>query len=373
MAAGGIVAFDDGGSVRHFDGLAGSLVGGLLDPNYGQDDDNPLTEELRKRANAEMEAKRQATLKAVAQRNAVPDKGQGLKDLVSTLSAPKEEPPSASSLLLEKAKERANKDRAWYENERNKVYEGVGLPAIWKKQQEEQERLKAQNNPEARKKAFYNNLAEQLASQIGQRGVSTSSRLAQMVGAYGTARSATNKETKKLEAELNKAANDLQEKQAIFRANGSFEALKDFEQAQKDYAAAAKDAEAATAKARSDALDARRLDQQGNRDAQRLRLDEAKEKRDAEYQKVMADVALGRAPQAELKALATSLNDQLKDISRLIVAAPMPDEKEQLNRERTDIAQQLKDIQSHIKQSLGINAAAPAPVKAPTVKWGALK
>jgi len=317
MAEGGIVAFDDGGSVRHFAG-GGDIEAEIakLEESIRADDyikqgvggslgrmissrTMPMGYADRKAAEARLNQLKSASSmfagaptstpalssplaipgdayapppgkigappvppevkQAIAQIAAASGKGQGLKDLVPTLSAPKEEPkkeapPSESDMLLTKMKTGAAKTAEDFAAERNKVYEGVGLPAIWKKQQEEQERLKAQNNPAARNKAFWDNLSEQLAGQIGQRGVPLSSRLAQMVGAYGTARSATNKETKKLEAELNKAANDLQEKQAIFRANGSFEALKDFERAQKDYAAAVKESETVKAQARRDEI-----------------------------------------------------------------------------------------------------------------------
>jgi hypothetical protein len=133
--------------------------------------------------------------------------------------------------------------------------EESGLAGIWKKQQEEQERLKAEVSPEARKKAFYNNLAEQLAGQIGQRGVSTSSRLAQMVGAYGATRSTTDKETKKLEAELNKAATDLQEKQAMYRMTGTAADRDAVAKAQKERGALALEVENAKRLAEKDAED----------------------------------------------------------------------------------------------------------------------
>ena len=206
MAAGGIVAFDDGG-----------FVGGLLDPGYGQ----------------------------------------GLKDLVPTLSAPKNAPPSELEMALTKARAEATKNPEWYAAERKRMEDAAGLTAIWKKQQEEQDRLKAEASPEAKKKAFWNNLSAQLAGQIGQRGVSTSSRLAQMLGAVGGARSGTEEEFKKRNAELNKAANDLQEKQAMYRMTGTMADRDVVAKAQREYEKAALDKENAERLAKQEAANER--------------------------------------------------------------------------------------------------------------------
>ena len=242
MAEGGIVALN---------GMFGSDVHGSSFNMMGDVEEQRRREEqdARDRANAEMEAKRQATLKAIAQRNAVSGKGQGLAEFVPTLSYSKRDP---LDLAVENASFDLQKD---YGKIRKKMEEESGLAGVWKKQQEEQERLKAEVSPEARKKAFYNNLAEQLAGQIGQRGVSTSSRLAQMVGAYGATRSTTDKETKKLEAELNKASNDLQEKQAMYRMTGTMADREALAKANQNYEKAALDKQTAERLAAKDAAD----------------------------------------------------------------------------------------------------------------------
>jgi len=354
MAAGGIVAFDDGG-----------FVGGLLDPNYGQDDDNPLTEELRKRSNAEMEAKRQATLKAIAQRNAVPDKGQGLKDLVSTLSAPKEAVPSELEMALSKANVEATKNPEWYAAQRKKMEEESGLAGIWKKQQEEQERLKAQNNPAARNKAFWDNLSEQLAGQIGQRGVPLSSRLAQMVGAYGTARSATNKETKKLEAELNKAANDLQEKQAMYRMTGTAADRDAVAKAQKERGALALEVENAKRLEKKQLADEAREDKRDKQTTRELDLRAARDQREADHQQKMLDITSGKEPISLANSLMTSYNNEARALVDVIKAPETdPAARAAATASLTDVRRRLNEVQHILRQRLpGISAA---PALAPT-------
>jgi hypothetical protein len=103
--------------------------------------------------------------------------------------------------------------------------------------------------------AFWNNLSAQLAGQIGQRGVPLSSRLAQMVGAVGGARSTTNEEFKKRNAELNKAANDLQEKQAMYRMTGMAADREALAKANQNYEKAALDKQTAERLAAKDAAD----------------------------------------------------------------------------------------------------------------------
>jgi hypothetical protein len=362
MAAGGIVAFDEGG-----------LAGGLLDPGYGQD--NVLIEELRKRANAEMEAKRQATLKAVAQRNAVSDKRQGLKDLVPTLSAPKETMPSELEMALSKANVEATKNPEWYAAQRKKMEEESGLAGIWKKQQEEQERLKAQNNPAARNKAFWDNLSEQLAGQIGQRGVPLSSRLAQMVGAYGTARSATNKETKKLEAELNKASTDLQEKQAMYRMTGAAADRDAVAKAQKERGALALEVEKAKQLEKKQLADEAREDRRDKQSTRELDLRAARDQREADHQQKMLDITSGKEPISRATSLMTSYNNEARALVDVIKAPETdPEARKDANAALVDVRRRLNEVQSVLRQGLpGMSATAPAPVKAPTVKWGALK
>jgi DNA repair exonuclease SbcCD ATPase subunit len=64
-----------------------------------------------------------------------------------------------------------------------------------------------------------------------------------MLGGVATARVATNKETKKLEADLNKASLDLQEKQAMYRTTGSMQDRAEAEKAQARYEGFLKDKE----------------------------------------------------------------------------------------------------------------------------------
>jgi hypothetical protein len=309
MAAGGIVAFDDGGSVRHFAGggltaaeqeeldslhklrfagISGYGTYNLPEVKTAQDQtDKRYKELLTKKQAAEQAAKEQTQAAKVsgvlsqyglgappapapapaaapapappvpddvkrviaATRAARPSRDEGLAEFVPTLSYSKR---NLHDVAIENAGFDVQKD---YGKIRKKMEEESGLAGIWKKQQEEQERLKAEVSPEARKKAFYNNLAEQLAGQIGQRGVSTSSRLAQMVGAYGATRSTTDKETKKLEAELNKAANDLQEKQAMYRATGAMADREAMAKATQNYEKAALDKQTAGQQEKKDAED----------------------------------------------------------------------------------------------------------------------
>lgn len=242
MAAGGIVAFN---------GEWGSDVRGS---NFNMMDEveeqrRKEEQEAKEKAAAEMEAKRQATLRAIAQRNIQPSKGEGLAEFVPTLSHSKINP---LDLAVQNSAFDLQKD---YGKIRKKMEDDAGLTKIWADQQAEQERLKAEASPAARKKAFYNNLAEQLAGQIGQRGVSTSSRLAQMVGAYGATRSATDKETKKLEADLNKASNDLKEKQAMYRMTGTMADREALAKATQNYEKAALDRQNAERLEKKDAED----------------------------------------------------------------------------------------------------------------------
>jgi hypothetical protein len=183
-------------------------------------------------------------------RSAPTNNGQGLRYFVPTLSAPKneappkEELPSEYDMLVNQMRANATKNDTWFEAQRQKKQDAAGLTAIWKKQQEEQERLKAEASPEEERRAFFNKLAADYRDMAGQRGVSRSSRLAQMVGAIGGAKSSTEEAFKKRREELNRAALDLQEKQAMYRATGSDKDAAAAVEAKKEYMTAVRESEA---------------------------------------------------------------------------------------------------------------------------------
>lgn len=452
MAAGGIVAFDDGGSVRHFaDGgltaaeqeeldklrnlhIANPDIGLEFGPTGGynipevraaQDQTAKRFKELvAKKQAAEQAAKAQAEAQAKAakvsgvlsqygigasaalpapasaavapqgdanfnmiqeaikqQRPAaappVPEdvkqtiekaktqkpKNQGLRDLVPTLSAPKETMPSELEMALSKANFEATKTPEWYAAQRKKMEEESGLAGIWKKQQAEQDRLKAENSPEARKKAFYNNLAEQLAGQIGQRGVSTSSRLAQMVGAYGATRSTTDKETKKLEADLNKASTDLQEKQAMYRMTGTAADRDAVAKAQKERGALALEVENAKRLTEKDAADRLREDKRDKQTTRELDLRAARDKREADHQQKLLDITSDKEPLSRATSLMTSYNNEARALVDVIKAPETdPTARAQATADLADVRRRLNEVQSVLRQGLpGMSATAPAP------------
>ena len=294
MAAGGIVAFDDGGSVRHF------ADGGLTDqekaelaklealhnavlPAYGAGYDAEMAKQQTRARYQELHARQKAaeqTTKDQAQadkvsgvlsqyglgapvpapaaatpaapvppevkqaiaatRAARPSRDEGLAEFVPTLSIPKR---SALDVYARNAGIEADRTSAYYDKKRKEEEDAAGLTGIWKRQQEEQERLKAEASPEEQKRAFWNNLAARLADQSGQRGVSRSSRIAQMVGAIGGAKSSTEEAFKKRREDLNRAANDLQEKQAMYRMTGMKADRADLEKAKARYEDILKDKE----------------------------------------------------------------------------------------------------------------------------------
>jgi hypothetical protein len=294
MAAGGIVAFENGGNVRHFAG------GGLTDqekaelaklemlhtavsPAYGAGYDTEMAKQQTRARYQELRARQKAAEQEPAQsagnfnmvqeamkqqrpavaapapdnvkqaiaaaRAARPSRDEGLAEFVPTLSYSKRDP---LDLAVENAGFDLQKD---YGKIRKKMEEESGLTGIWKRQQEEQERLKAEASPEEQKRAFWNNLSARLADQSGQRGVSRSSRLAQMVGAIGGARSSTEEEFKKRNAELNKAALDLQEKQAMYRMTGTMADREALAKANQNYEKAALDKQTAERLAAKDAAE----------------------------------------------------------------------------------------------------------------------
>lgn len=295
-----------------------------------------------------------------ATRAARPSRDEGLAEFVPTLSYSKRNP---LDVAVENAGFDLQKD---YGKIRKKMEEESGLAGIWKKQQEEQERLKAEVSPEARKKAFYNNLAEQLAGQIGQRGVSTSSRLAQMVGAYGATRSATDKETKKLEAELNKAANDLQEKQAMYRMTGTMADREAMAKATQNYEKAALDKQNAERLEKKDAVTEQRLSQQDKLKSRELDIQERRYKTQAEHEKIMQDITAGKDPQVKANSLLTSYSQQLKNLSELIRDPTiMEDTKTGYRQEYADVVQRLNDVRNFVSGGAGIPKTSAAPTGAP--------
>jgi hypothetical protein len=360
MAAGGIVVFDEGGDVRHFDGLDGSLVGGLLNPGYGQD--NVLTEALRQKAIEEEKAKRQAAMKAAMQRTAASGDA-GLAEFVPTLSIPKR---SALDVYARNAGIEADRTSAYYDKKRKEEEDASGWTGVLKKQQEEQDRLKAEASPEAKKKAFWNNLSAQLAGQIGQRGVSTGTRLAQMVGAVGGARSGTEEEFKKRNAELNKAANDLQEKQAMYRMTAMKADRKDAETAQKVYEKALIDKESAETKAKQEAVAEQRLSQQDRLRGRELDIQERRYKDQAAHEKAMQDITAGKDPQVKAAALLTSYTQQLNNLSALIRdPSTMEDTKTGYRQEYADTVQRLNEVRNLVGGGIGLSKASAAPTGNP--------
>jgi hypothetical protein len=344
MAAGGIVAFNEGG-------YSFNMMDDVKEQRRKEE------QEAKEKAAAEMETKRQATLKAIAQRNTQPSKGEGLAEFVPTLSYSKR---NLHDVAIENAGFDVQKD---YGKIRKKMEEESGLAGIWKKQQEEQERLKAEVSPEARKKAFYNNLAEQLAGQIGQRGVSTSSRLAQMVGAYGATRSTTDKETKKLEAELNKAANDLQEKQAMYRATGAMADREAMAKATQNYEKAALDKQNAERLEKKQLADEAREDRRDKQTTRELDLRAARDQREADHQQKMLDITSGKEPLSRANSLITSYNNEVKALVDVIKAPETdPAARKEATAALADVRRRLNEVQSVLRQGLpGMSAAAPAP------------
>lgn len=344
MAAGGIVAFNEGGySFNMMDDV--------------EEQRRKKEQEAREKAAAEMEAKRQATLKAIAQRNAVSGKGEGLAEFVPTLSYSKR---NLHDVAIENAGFDVQKD---YGKIRKKMEEESGLAGIWKKQQEEQERLKAEASPEEQKRAFWNNLAARLADQSGQRGVSRSSRIAQMLGAVGGARSSTEEEFKKRNAELNKAANDLQEKQAMYRATGAMADREAMAKATQNYEKAALDKQTAERLEKKDAAtEAReaRLDKQATRE---LDLRAARDQREADHQQKMLDITSGKEPISRARSLMDSYNSEIKALIS-ISSDPMTDPAAKTEAIATlaEVRRRLNEVQSVLRQGLpGMSAAAPAP------------
>jgi len=439
MAAGGIVAFDDGGLVgltpaeqEEFDKLQRLRLGAYMVPGVAEAQKQTAAryEELRaKKQAAEKAAKTQAEAaetfarspegilsqygvgapapaavapqgnanfnmiqeaikqqrpaapvppevkQAIAQRAAASGKGQGLRDLVPTLSAPKEAMPSELEMALSRANVEATKNPEWYAAQRKKMEEESGLAGIWKKQQEEQERLKAEASPEEQKRAFWNNLSARLADQSGQRGVSRSSRIAQMFGAVGGARSSTEEEFKKRNADLNKASTDLQEKQAMYRMTGTAADRDAVAKAQKERGALALEVENLKRLEKKQLADEAREDKRDKQTTRELDLRAARDQREADHQQKMLDITSGKEPLSRATSLMTSYNNEARALVDIIKAPETdPAARAEATASLTDVRRRLNEVQNVLRQGLpGMSATAPAPVKAPTVKWGALK
>jgi len=292
MAAGGIVAFDDGGPVgltpaeqEEFDKLQRlqttyspviSPYGVYSSPSLGdaQEQTTARYRELFKKKQegeaAEKLKKRQDAINAelakygiaalapskpatpaapvppevkqaiAATRAARPSRDEGLAEFVPTLSIPKR---SALDVYARNAGIEADRTSAYYDKKRKEEEDASGWTGVLKKRQEEQDRLKAEASPEEERRAFFNKLAADYRDMAGQRGVSRSSRIAQMVGAIGGAKSSTEEAFKKRREDLNRAANDLQEKQAMYRMTGMAADRADLEKAKARYADILKDKE----------------------------------------------------------------------------------------------------------------------------------
>ena len=463
MAAGGIVAFDDGGSVRHFD--AGGLTAAELEEfnklrnlQFTGYDPHSLTNEagistssdvsaaqdqtakryrellVRKYAAdqaAEQAAKEQAQAAKVSgvlsqygldappappapaaggftpsagpvdgrtYRPSAPRISDEIREAAARVGAPQRAPAGLAELVPTltggkrasdldtfgmQAKIDANRSSDSYAAQRKKMEDAAGLTSFFDRQRDEYNRLKEESSPEAQKRAFLNNLSMQLAGQIGQRGVPLSSRLAQMVGAYGSTKASTSEEFRKRNADLNKASLDLQEKQAMYRMTGSMQDRAEAEKAQTRYEGFLKDKETLSQRAQeakdrateagaTAANNAAKL-KQGDRE---LTMNEARYKAQAEHEKIMQEITSGNAPQVKINSLLTSYSQQLKDITSLL-KTPLdlsPDEKTRLTEEYKDVVARLNDVREVVRKGVGMNAApAPASVGAPTVKWGALK
>jgi hypothetical protein len=239
-----------------------------------------------------------------ATRAARPSRDEGLAEFVPTLSYSKRNP---LDVAVENAGFDLQKD---YGKIRKKMEEESGLAGIWKKQQEEQERLKAEASPEEQKRAFWNNLAARLADQSGQRGVSRSSRIAQMLGAVGGARSSTEEEFKKRNAELNKAANDLQEKQAMYRATGAMADREAMAKATQNYEKAALDKQTAERLEKKDAIAENRYNE--DRDLRKEQLAQQGSLGRAQLALGYAELG-GRTAQAAATLASRSQAQQVKD------------------------------------------------------------
>jgi hypothetical protein len=267
------------------------------------------------------------------------------------------------------AKIDANRSSDSYAAQRKKLMEESGLAGIWKKQQEEMDRLKEESSPEAQKRAFWNNLSAQLAGQIGQRGVSRSSRLAQMLGAYGGTKASTDEEFRKRNADLNKAALELQEKQAMYRTTGSMQDRAEAEKAQARYEGFLKDKAAIDQRA-EDAKQRAQEAQDANQDRaarlkqgdRELELRAARDKQQGDHEKAMQDIAAGRVPEAQIKSLLTSYSDQLRDItSRLKAADLLPDEKTSLEQEYKEVVGYLNDVRRLVGKGVKLPDRSSAP------------
>lgn len=292
-----------------------------------------------------------------AARAARPSRDEGLAEFVPTLSYSKRNP---LDLAVENAGFDLQKD---YGKIRKKMEEESGLAGIWKKQQEEQERLKAEASPEEQKRAFWNNLAARLADQSGQRGVSRSSRIAQMLGAVGGARSSTEEEFKKRNAELNKASNDLQEKQAMYRATGAMADREALAKANKEYETAAIAKQTTERLEKKDAATAEReakLDKHATRE---LDLRAARDQREADHQQKMLDITSGKEPLSRATSLMTSYNNEAKTLVD-VIKAPETDPAARTEAIETlaVVRRQLNEVQRVLRQGLpGVSAAEPAP------------
>ena len=201
MARGGIVAFERGGVA-----------------NQSELDDEQKAAALT----AFFEAVKQTppaepTVESMIRQN---KPGGGLASAVPTLTggAQAAAPQSELEIALGKLKERVDPD--YYKNERTRIESEYGLPALRTAREAEMARREKDLSPEAQRRAFMGNLSRAFASQIGQRGVSTSSRLAQMLGAYGTTKFDTAEQFKKLRDELNAAKLDMREKMATAQMTG---------------------------------------------------------------------------------------------------------------------------------------------------------
>ena len=246
MASGGIVAFNgEWGSDVHSSNF--NMMDDVEEQRRKQEQD------ARDRANAEMEAKRQAALAAIAARaRAVNPIGQNksLTEVIPTVTK-----KSPLDLALENAGFDIQKD---YTKARKKLEEESGYSSVIKAQEDEQKRLAGELTPEEERKAMLRNFAANVASKIGQpRTVSRGSGIAQILGAYSTASAETKDDFKKRTADLNAAANALKERQAISRMTGAASDAAKMEQAQKDFEKAALDKENAERLAKQEAANER--------------------------------------------------------------------------------------------------------------------
>lgn len=258
--------------------------------------------------------------------------------------------------------------------QREELETQFGIPAIRAAREAEIARREKDLSPEAQRAALMRNLSKGWASQIGQRGVPTSTRLAQMLATYGTARSDIHDQFKKATDELNMAKLDVREKNAMAQMTGALSDRKAAEDAQKQYMDALEkkaQIDAKTQEVKDTAAYRTATLKQGARE---LDLRAARDKSEAEHQKSMLEIQSGKDPVTRAKALLDSYDNKARSLTQLLNSATTMDPavREEYQAELNDTFRRMRDVQAYVGKDIPNNPANNPYIANPLVSQSAI-